>query len=127
MDRMVSGPFGAVEYLTGIPAGQVESFVVIARSVSGKVVKATDSGIVAACPCCQRPRDISPALCAECAAAGDAGQEFATPEMPYPYCAATDSSPLAFADRDERELPWLGDADRRGDDDVELCDESDYA
>jgi len=27
---------------------------------------------------------------------------------------------------DERELPWLGDIDRRDDDDVEFCDEGDW-
>lgn len=34
-------------------------------------------------------------LCGECIEAGDADQEFATPDQRYPYCAATDSSPLA--------------------------------
>lgn len=53
----------------------------------------------AACPCCQRAKAGELASgtpeCAECRAAGCAGSEYATAELPYPYCAVTDSSPLA--------------------------------
>ncbi len=47
------------------------------------------------CPCCQRELPLAGEVCGECAEAGCEGSEFATPELPYPYCAATDSSPLA--------------------------------
>ncbi len=51
--------------------------------------------IIRPCPCCQRARDTSLVLCAECTMARCGGSPFATVELPYPYCAATDSSPLA--------------------------------
>lgn len=47
------------------------------------------------CPCCQRELATVPdAMCDECRDAGCADSPFATPELPYPYCNATDSSPL---------------------------------
>ncbi len=49
------------------------------------------------CPCCKRPAESDDlvVVCGECAEAGDLNQEHATYDQPYPYCAATDSSPLA--------------------------------
>ena len=41
-----------------------------------------------------------------------------TPELWAKICASVPAE-------DIRENPWLGDADRRGDDDVEFCDEGD--
>lgn len=42
---------------------------------------------------------------------------------PEPYPVIPDQPWAGYG----KENPWLGDPDRRDDDDVELCDESDYA
>lgn len=128
---------------TSVDAATVRNLAAsLHRTVGEITTDLRNERALATCPCCQGVMGTSLVLCAECVEAGDADQEFATPDQPYPYCAATDSSPLAEPNADDYATerceartarlydetqmsvawsPWLGDVDRRHDDDVEFC------